>query len=132
MVDVLGVIITIVVLIIAWIIVSIPLWLAAKVVTGGSATMGGAMIGMLGGVIVFAVVYLLTFYVTNIFISAGYAVIVAAILAFLAFLALFKGLFDVGWLGAFGIAILAVVFAFILLFIAALVLGALGGSLTLM
>ena len=63
-------IIVIVVLLVGWIVISIPLWLAAKVVTGGKATMGAAMIGMLLGGIVFALVYAVTYLVTNIFTAS--------------------------------------------------------------
>ena len=119
-------IIAIVALIIGWVIISIPLWLAAKVLTGGEATMGEAMLGMLLGGIVFAVVYLATFVVTNTFTSAGVAVIVAGIISFLAFLGLYKMLFDVGWLRALAIAILAVIFAVVILVIIAAILVAAG------
>ena len=45
--DLVQLLIAIIVLIIGWMIISIPLWLAAKVLTGGKATMGAAMLGML-------------------------------------------------------------------------------------
>ncbi len=124
--DLVQLIIAIVVLIIGWVIISIPLWLAAKVWTGGQATMGEAMLGMLLGGIVFALVYAGTFLLTNIITSSGIALIVAAIVAFLAFLGLYKMLFDVGWLKALGIAILAVIFAVVILLIMSVVLVAVG------
>jgi len=124
--DLVQLIIAIIALIIGWVIISIPLWLAAKVLTGGKATMGAAMLGMLLGGIVFVIVYVATFLVTNTFTSSGTAVIVAAIISFLAFLGLYKILFDVGWLRALAIAILAVIFAVIILFLFGIILAALG------
>ncbi len=124
--DLVQLIIAIVVLIIGWVIISIPLWLAAKVWTGGQATMGQAMLGMLLGGIVFALVYVGTYLLTNIITSSSIAVIVAGIVAFLAFLGLYKMLFNVGWLKALGIAILAVIFAVVILLIMAVILVAVG------
>ena len=73
-----------------------------------------------------ALVYAGTFLLTNIFTSSSVALIVAAIVAFLAFLGLYKMLFDVGWLRALAIAILAVIFAVIIVVIISAVLVALG------
>ncbi len=124
--DLVALIIAIIVLLIGWVIVSIPLWLAAKVLTGGQATMGGAMLGMLLGGIVFVIVYALTYLVTDTFTSSSTAVIVASIVSFLAFLGLYKILFNVGWLRALGIAILAIVFTVIILFLFGALLVSLG------
>jgi hypothetical protein len=109
--------IMIVVLLIGWIILSIPLWLAAKVLTGGDATMGKAMLGMLLGGLVFLFAYAVVYIFTDIFTSAGVAMLVASIIGFLSFLGLYKVLFKVGWIIAFVIAILAVIFAVVMVFI---------------
>lgn len=124
--DIVQLIIAIIVLLIGWVIVSIPLWLAAKVLTEGRATMGAAMLGMLLGGLVFVIVYAATYLVTNIFTSSYVAVIVASVVSFLAFLGLYKMLFDVGWLRALAIAILAVIFTAIILFVFGAILVALG------
>ena len=126
--DLLELIIAIIVLLIAWAILSIPLWLAAKVLTAGKATLGAAMIGMLLGGIVFVIVYAITYLVTDTFTSSSNAVILATIISFIAFLGLYKILFDVGWLKALAIAILAVVFTIIMMFIISAILVALGVS----
>ena len=52
--------------------------------------------------------------------------IAASVLSFLAFLGLYKTLFHVGWLRALAIAILAVIFAVIILFVFGAILVALG------
>jgi hypothetical protein len=124
--DLLQLIIAIIVLLISWAILSIPLWLAAKVLTAGKATLGTAMIGMLLGGIVFLVVYAVTYLVTDTLTSSSNAVIVASMISFLAFLGLYKILFDVGWLKALAIAILAIIFTVIMYLIIAEILVALG------
>jgi hypothetical protein len=124
--DLLQLIIAIIVLLISWAILSIPLWLAAKVLTAGKATLGAAMIGMLLGGIVFLVVYAVTYLVTDTLTSSSNAVIVASMISFLAFLGLYKILFDVGWLKALAIAILAIIFTVIMYLIIAAILVALG------
>ncbi len=113
-------------LLIAWAIASMPLWLAARLLTGGRATLGAAMLGMLLGGIVFAVVYLITYSITSSFTSSGTAGILALVLSFLAFLGLYRELFNVGWLRALAIAILAVVLAIVIPIIIAAILAALG------
>ena len=72
--DILELIIAIIVLLVAWVIVSIPLWLAAKVLTDGNATMGAAMLGMLLGGIVFVIVYAISYLATDIFTNSSTAV----------------------------------------------------------
>ena len=121
--------ITIVVLIVGWIIISIPLWLAAKALTAGKATLGAAMLGTLLGVLIFSIVYFLTYIVSSTFINQGTASAVSLLFGFLAFLALYKGLFHVGWIGALAIAILAVIFTAILAVIIGAILVAVGFSL---
>lgn len=95
-------------LIIIWIIISLPVYIAAKVVTGGKASLFAAM----GATILGPIIYILTMYISSIFISSIFGVGVAPlslILAFLAWLAIYKSAFSTGWLGAFAIAILAVI-----------------------
>ena len=55
-----NVIFTIISFLILWIVVSIPVWLAGKAITGGQATFGGALLATLAGPIVF---YIVTFLV---------------------------------------------------------------------
>jgi hypothetical protein len=100
-------------LIILWIIISIPSYIAAKVVTGGRATLGAAMAATLGGAIVYAIVLLAAnFFLTAVIGSS--AGVFALLLALLAWLAVYRAAFDVGWLSAFAIAVLAVVVLFLL------------------
>ena len=98
--------VTIIGLIILWIIVSIPVWLAGKAVTGGKATFGEAMIATLFGPIVYAVTLIIVDYFLGALIGST-AYIIALILALIAWLYVYKASFRTGWLGAIAIAILA-------------------------
>ena len=95
-------------LVILWIIVSIPAYLAAKIVTAGRSTFGEAMLATLFGPIVYAV----TLFVVNTFLETiigGVAFTLAFILAFVAWVWVFKASFRTGWLAGLGIAILTLI-----------------------
>jgi hypothetical protein len=114
--------VTIIGLVILWIVVSIPVWLAGKAVTGGKATFGEAMIATLFGPIIYAVTLILVdFFLGSLIGSAAY--IIALILAFVAWIWVYKASFKTGWLGGVAIAILAV----IIFAVISIVLGALFG-----
>ncbi len=114
--------VTIIGLIILWIVVSVPVWIAGKAVTGGKGTFGEAMLATLFGPVVYAVTLILVdFFLGSLIGSSAY--IIALILAFVAWIWVYKASFKTGWLGGIAIAILAVVvFAVI-----SIVLGALFG-----
>ena len=123
--DLVGLVVLIIGLIIVWIIVSIPVYLAGKVVTGGRSTFGEAMLATLFGPIVYAV----TLFVADYFLGAiigGSASVIALILAFIAWVWVFKASFRTGWLGGFAIAVLSVIVFWIL----SIILGFLFGSIT--
>jgi len=90
-----GILYTIVGLIILWIIVSIPVWLAGKAITGGKASFGDALLATLAGPIVyFVVVFLVGFFLGSSALVFGY------ILALIAWIGVFKLSFQTGWLRA--------------------------------
>jgi hypothetical protein len=101
-------IVTVIGLIILWIVVSIPAWLAGKAITGGKSTFGDAMVATLFGPIVYIVVVVVVDYFLGAVIGSG-AYIIALLLAFIAWIWVYKESFGTGWLGGIGIAILAVV-----------------------
>ena len=114
--------ITIVGLIILWIIVSIPVWLAGKAVTGGKGTFGEAMLATLFGPIVYAITLIVVdFLLGGLIGSTGY--IIALVLAFIGWIWVYKASFKTGWLGGLAIAILAV----IIFVVISIILGALFG-----
>jgi ABC-type multidrug transport system permease subunit len=112
-VTLLEVIVVLVALIIIWVIVSLPVYAAAKAVTSGKATLGEAMVATLGGAIVYVIVLVgVTFFLRG--ILGNFAGVIAFILAFIAWLAVYKSSFETSWLGALGIAILAAIIVFII------------------
>jgi hypothetical protein len=114
--------VTIIGLIILWIIVSIPVWLAGKAVTGGKATFGDAMIATLFGPIVYFVTLILIGYFLGSLIGST-AYIIALILALVAWIWVYKASFKTGWLGGIAIAILA----WIIFVVVSIIFGALFG-----
>jgi hypothetical protein len=102
-------------LIALWIIVTIPVWIAAKILTLGRAKFTRAMLVTAAGPIVYAIV----FFISATILTAALGdptmpAIIAFILAFIAWIGVFKKGFETGWIRALGIAILAtVVFAVI-------------------
>ena len=89
-----------------WVVVSIPVYFAAKLVRGGQAHFGEAMTATLGGMLTYYIVYFVAAFVLRAVIQAS-AGPVAIFLAFLAWLAVFRGSFKTSWLGAVGIVVLA-------------------------
>ncbi|XES77759.1 MAG: hypothetical protein ACBZ72_02495 [Candidatus Bathyarchaeia archaeon] len=93
--------------IILWVLVSVPVYLAGKVVTSGQSTLGDAMIATVFG----PIVYVVTLLVVDLLFSSilgSTAYIVALVLAFIAWLGVFKISFGTGWLGSLAIALLAI------------------------
>jgi hypothetical protein len=117
-----GLLVTIIGLIILWIVVSIPVWIAGKAITGGKGTFGEAMLATLLGPIVYVVTLILVDFFLGSFIGSS-AYIIGLILAFIAWIWVYKASFKTGWLGGIAIAILAV----IIFAVISIVLGALFG-----
>jgi len=100
-------------LIIMWIIVSIPVYIAGKIVTADESTLGDAMVATLFGPITYAITLFVVDFFLGALIGSG-AYIWALVLAFIAWVWVFKASFKTTWLGALAIAILAIlVFAVI-------------------
>jgi hypothetical protein len=102
-------------LIALWIIVTIPVWIAAKILTLGKAKFTRAMLVTAVGPIVYAIVFFISVAVLTIALGdQTIPVIIAFLIAFVAWIGVFKKGFDTGWLRALAIAILAtIVFAVI-------------------
>ena len=108
-----GLLILIVALIILWIVISIPVYFAAKLITEGNAHFGEAM----GATLLGAIVYFIVLFVVSFFLSAllGYAAVVLAfVLAVIAWLAVYKNAFNTGWIRALGIVVIAWAILFVM------------------
>jgi hypothetical protein len=104
---------------IAWIIDSIPVWLAAKFFSNQDSFIK-AMVATLVGIIVFDIIFAIFTIGLAVFIGP-LASLIGIILAFIGLLLVFKLVFDVGWLGALGIAIMSVIIFIIVAFILSLI-----------
>lgn len=91
-----------------WVIVSIPVYIAARVVTGGRAKFTRAMgATVLGPMAYFGVVTISSIILGS--IVGGIATIPAIILALLVWLWIYKVSFRTGWLASIGIAVIAII-----------------------
>lgn len=105
-----GIILTI---IIAWIIISIPLYLAGKMISGKHTTFGKAMIAA----IVAPLITMFFFFVVTIGLTVflgPFALLVGAIIAVLVLSYIYGSIFDTSLLGGFGIAILGTIITYIM------------------
>ena len=89
-----------------WVVVSVPVYFAGKIVKGDNAAFGDAMGATLGGVVVYYVVYFLVAFALGAVIGSS-AAAVALVLGLLAWLAVFREAFGTSWFGAVGIVVLA-------------------------
>lgn len=100
----------IIALLILWIIVSIPVWVAAKILTVGRVKFSRAMLVTAVGPLIYAIVFFISATVLSSAIGdLTLPIIIGFIIAFIAWIWVFKRGFHTGWIRALGIAILAIV-----------------------
>ena len=105
-----------------WVIVSVPVYLAARVVTSGRAKFTQAMgATILGPLAYLAVVIVSTAILDS--IVGGMATLLAIVLALIVWLWVYKASFKTGWLAAIGIAMLAIIVFIVASFIIVLAMG---------
>jgi len=105
------IIIAIISLVIIWAIVSIPVWISAKILTSGRARFARAMLVTAAGPIVYALVLIISTRLLSLAIENRSSLImsVGLVLAFLAWIYVFKTGFETGWIRGAGIALLAII-----------------------
>ena len=121
MTDLASIIIAIISLVIIWAIVSIPVWISAKILASRRASFGRAMLVTAAGPIVYALVLIISTSFSSLAVGNRLSLITSlgVVLAFLAWIYVFKRGFETGWIRAAGIAIFAIiVFVIIGVFIA--------------
>lgn len=96
------------ILLVMWAAASIPVYLAAKALTGGRASIWGAMAATLLGAFVYSLVSWTVLIAFGVALGTATALL-GSILAFLALLWVYKSVFRTGWLQAFGVAVLAAI-----------------------
>lgn len=99
-----------------WIIVSIPVYISAKILTAGRVRLVHAMGATALGPMVYAGVVLASSSLLGSVLGAQ-ASVPAVVLAFIAWLWIYKSIFKTGWIRALGIAVLAVIVFLVLAFI---------------
>jgi hypothetical protein len=100
-------------LVLLWIVVSLPVYAAGELVTSGRAGLGAAMGATLGGgLLYFIILYGATFFLEP--LVGQPAVVLAFILALVAWLAVYRSSFDTTWLGTVAIVTVAWLVFFIL------------------
>lgn len=100
-----GLLILVVGLVILWIIVSIPVYVAGKLVTSGRGGFGDAMLATLGGAFAYVVVFYAGTFFLSFIISPTIALVLSFILALIVWIAVYAAAFDTSWLGGLAIAI---------------------------
>ncbi len=119
---VLNVLVFIVGLVILWVLVSIPVYFAAKVVTSGEAGLSDTMFATLFGSLVYLGTLFIMGYAFSPLLGAG-TYVLALIVAFVAWLGVFKASFKTGWLNAIAIALVAILVFAVIAFLFGALLG---------
>jgi hypothetical protein len=100
-----GLLILVVALVILWVIVSIPVYLAGKLITEGKGEFGDAMVATLGGSIVYIVVLFGGTLALSFIVPVSAAVVLSFILALVCWVAVYSSAFNTSWLGGAAIAL---------------------------
>jgi hypothetical protein len=105
------IVIAVISLVIIWAIVSVPVWISAKILTSGRARFGRAMLVTAAGPIIYTLVLVISTNFLSLAIGNRSPIIVSIglVLAFLAWIYVFKRGFETGWLRGAGIALLAII-----------------------
>ena len=110
--SILFIVITIASIFILWAIVSIPVWISAKILRAKQAKFTRAMLVTAFGPIIYGIVYFVsTRILSSVLLSpAGNSVnMIGIVIAFIAWIYVFKRGFKTGWIRALGITIAAIV-----------------------
>ncbi len=100
-----GLLVLAIALLVLWIIVSVPVYVAGKLITTGKGEFGDAMVATLGGAIVYVIVLFGGTLLLSFVISANAALVLSFVLALIAWVAVYANAFNTSWLGGAAIAI---------------------------
>jgi hypothetical protein len=104
------IVITIASFFILWAVVSIPVWISAKILKANQAKFARAMLVTAFGPIIYGIVFFVSTRILSSILPAGNSVNTIAIaIAFIAWIYVFKRGFRTGWIRALGISIAAIV-----------------------
>jgi hypothetical protein len=102
-----GLLVLAVALVILWIVISVPVYVAGKLVTAGRGGFGDAMAATLGGAIVYIVILYAGTFALGTILSFNTALVLSFLVALIAWVAVYAAAFDTSWLRGAGIAILS-------------------------
>lgn len=122
-VSLVGIILTIV---IAWIIISIPIYLAGKIISGKHTTFGKAMLAA----IIAPLITLFFFFLVTIGLAVflgPFSLLVGGIIAILVLSYVYGSIFDTSLLGGFGIALLGTVITYVMAVVVVAIMSAVFG-----
>ncbi|WMT44275.1 MAG: hypothetical protein RE469_08720 [Cuniculiplasma divulgatum] len=117
----------IVVLVVAWILASFPIYVAGKIISGKDTSFGSAMIAALIGPVVTLFFFIVITAVLSPFLL-GFAGVIGAIFAIFALSYLYGALFRTHLLGGFAIAVLSLIITFIVFAIISFIAVLLSGT----
>ncbi len=100
-----GLLILVLGIIILWAVISLPVYVAGKLVTAGKSDYGDAMAATLGGAIGYIVVFWGGTFALSYIMAPASAVVIAFIFALIVWVAIYAASFDTSWFGGLGIAI---------------------------
>lgn len=118
-----GIVLTIV---IAWIIISIPLYLAGKLISGKRTTFGKAMLAAIAAPLITMFFFFIVTVGLAIFIGP-FSVLVGVLIAILVLSYVYASIFETGLLGGFAIAILGTIITYVIVVIVVAMMTALFG-----
>ncbi|MGA2664733.1 MAG: hypothetical protein ABSF83_07300 [Nitrososphaerales archaeon] len=100
-----GLLVLAVALIVLWIVVSIPVYVAGKLVTVGKGGFGDAMGATLGGALAYVLVLYGGTLLLSLVISPAFALGLSFILALVVWVAVYAAAFETSWLGGAAVAL---------------------------
>jgi hypothetical protein len=100
-----GLLVLVVALVILWMVISIPVYAAGKLVTAGKGTFGDAMSATLGGALAYILVLWGGSILLTVIVSPALAVALSFVLALFVWIAVYSASFDTGLLGGIAIAV---------------------------
>jgi hypothetical protein len=117
-----GMLVWVVGLLVLWIVISIPVYFAGKMINEGKAHFGQAMGATLGG----ELIYFIVFYGIIFFLGGSLgatAAVLGLVLALVAWLAVYRASFDTSWTRALGIVVVAWLVLLVLDFLLVAIVG---------
>ncbi len=109
-------------ILVSWIIISIPIYLAGKIISRRHATFGKAMLAAIAAPIITLIFFFIVTVGLAIFLGP-LAIILGFIVSILVLSYVYASIFSTGLLGGFAIAVLGTIITYVVIFVVAILLG---------